>query len=400
MASLVDASSPEGDSPSIRMTEKQLGDFLRIAMGTIAQPDLMKRLGSAVMGAPATERGALVEQVLAREYELIWMEIMGKGHDGASVDKTGLEAVRNEMSKEPYMTVDEWTEYSKTVCGDEEDDPRGDKTLLDILDALDHHVNQNPSPHAAVLTDLWTKVQLMEERLITRAHLKDDEFQRLLSLDETCEKKVKDYGAELWQEIPMSPPQKRVQIIQSIKKAGADALTAKAPNFNELTPSERQTVMESMSLEERDPILRMNALREVMHEMQRMQMIGQQLVQQYISVIPQMDVDQQKAQHDRLQAKAMEVLPEGFMQMTVEEKQKAVNSVRGEKKMPVMKWNSMCMALQILANSSTATKAHGHGHSHGAHEHGHSHGAQEHGHSHGAHGHGHSHGAHGHGHSH
>ena len=173
-----------------------------------------------------------------------------------------------------------------------------------------------------------------------------------------------------------------MQIIQGIKKAGQEALVAKAANFYEITPSERQAVIESMSAEEREPILRVNALQEVMKEMQRMQMIGQQLLQQYLKVIPQMDLAQQKAQHDRLQGKAIEVLPDGFLAMSVQEKQRAVNRVKKEDKMPVMKWNAMCMALQVLANGGGGAQQ-GHGHSHAAHGHGHSHQQHGHGHSHG-----------------
>ena len=47
--------------------------------------------------------------------------------------------------------------------------------------------------------------------------------------------------------------------------------------------------------------------------------------------------------------------------MSVEEKQRAVNTVRKEDKMPVMKWNAMCMALQILANGGVGG-GQGHGH--------------------------------------
>ena len=120
------------------------------------------------------------------------------------------------------------------------------------------------------------------------------------------------------------------------------------------------------------------------NEMQRMQMIGQQLLQQYLKIIPQMDVAQQKAQHDRLQGKAIEVLPDGFLEMSVQEKQRAVNKVKKEDKMPVMKWNAMCMALQVLANGGgMGGSQHGHGHSHAAHGHGHSNQQHGHGHSHG-----------------
>ena len=161
------------------------------------------------------------------------------------------------------MTAEEWEAYSREVCGPDEEDPRGDKTLIVVLEALDYHVNTNPSPHAKVLTQLWSQVQLMEERASLRANLDDANFERMASLDEACETKVREYAESLWEEIPSAEPQARVQIIQGIKKAGQEALVSKAADFNEMDPSARQTVIESMSLEEREPILRMNALRRV-----------------------------------------------------------------------------------------------------------------------------------------
>eukprot|EP00946_MAST-07B_sp_MAST-7B-sp1_P002663 g2663.t1 len=363
------------------MTAKELADVLRLSTVTIAQPQFIRRLGGVVLGAPSSERGALVEQLLAREYALVWRRVIGKDLDGCAVkdgsDADAAAAAASASYAEAYMTAEEWETYSKEVCGPDEEDPRGDKTLLSVLEALDYHVNVQPSPHAKVLAQLWDQVQLMEERAINRAHLDDSEFEKMASLDEACEEKVREYAEGLWEEIPMAAPQARVEIIQGIKSAGKEALVEKAAGFDEMTPSDRQAVIESMSLEEREPILKMNALQEVMTEMQRMQMIGQQLLQQYLRIIPQMDIAQQKAQHDRLQAKAVEVLPDGFLEMSVPDKQRAVNKVKKEDKMPVMKWNAMCMALQMLSNGGVG----GHGHSHGAGGHGHSHGASSQGHS-------------------
>ena len=381
--------------PKPPMTTKELADFLRISTSTLAQPDFIRRLGSIVLGAPSSERGALVEQLLAREYELVWRGATGRDLSGNACDDGDNAADTSALSKttydRPYMTTEEWAAFSKEVCGPDEEDPRGDRTLMLVLEALDYHVNVHPGPHSKVLTQCWAQVQLMEERAVTRAHLEDTDFEKMVALDELCETKVTQYARELWEEIPLAEPQARVQIIQKIRSAGQEALTKKAANFNEMGPSERQAVIESMSAEERDPILRMNALREVMNEMQRMQMIGQQLLQQYMKIIPQMDIEQQKAQHDRLQAKAVEVLPAGFLEMSVQEKQRAVQQVRKEDKMPVMKWNAMCMALQILANGGHGGHGHGHGHGH-RHGHGHGHSHGQHGHSHGQHVHGHSHG--------
>ena len=57
------------------MTTKELANFLRVATTTLASPEFIRRLGGVVLGAPSPERGALVEQLLAREYLLAWQSM-------------------------------------------------------------------------------------------------------------------------------------------------------------------------------------------------------------------------------------------------------------------------------------------------------------------------------------
>jgi len=113
-------------------------------------------------------------------------------------------------------------------------------------------------------------------------------------------------------------------------------------------------VIQDMTAEERKPIIEMNVLNVVVGHMQKMQKMGESMIQQYLQVLPTMDQKQIAIQLEQLRVKAFEVLPDNFVKLSMEDRQIAAMSVPYEKKIPVVKWNAMCAALQIVAHQTSA----------------------------------------------
>ena len=105
--------------------------------------------------------------------------------------------------------------------------------------------------------------------------------------------------------------------------------------------------MNSMSLEERRPVIRMNVLQRVLVESQRTQRDMQSLAQKYMRIVPTMPTSGEDAGNEIRNA-AMDVLPADFLS-GAEEQHDAIQNVPFEKRLPVLQWNTfmqVCSAIQ------------------------------------------------------
>jgi hypothetical protein len=347
--------------------------FLSTATKRLSSPDFLTFLGGHLSKHPMEDRGAIFEQVVAHEYRLLWP-------DSSNIEtEPGIPNDSVPALPDTLLSASEWAKASKianlSAIPPRDADERNDPTLHRVLELLNYYVNEAPDPRATpAIMRAWQQLELIEERAVLRSGLPDSEYNDLLRQDRECDEWGEKCYNDLNAELPKLTPQERVARVKEIQKAGMDALTARAPNFGEMEAGEKQSIIQSIPTEERKPIIKMNVLNVVMMQMQKMQMLGQSMIQQFMQKIPTMTPEQQKQALEGLREKAFEVLPDNFIELNQEERQKAAMSVPFEKKLPVMKWNAMCAALSILANGGGHGHSHGHGQCHGhSHSHGHGH---------------------------
>jgi hypothetical protein len=365
--------SDTADSSSLppTTTPNQLLQFLTAATGRLQSSDFLQFLGSHLSQHPATDRSAVFEQVIAYEYKQLF-------------PRAGDETINDaDTLPDTFLGAAEWSEETKraNLEAQREPDERNDAILHQVLSLLDYYVNEKPDPRITPsILQGWQQLEMVEERIAVRATLPDAEFASMLERDRACDA----YGAECYNTlnitITLMPPQERLTKITAMQQAGMAALMAHAPNFQELEPVEKQQAIQSMPYEERKPVIKMNVLNVVMKQMQKIQILGQRMAQQFMQVIPSMAASQQRAQLAMLQEKAYKVLPDNFPDLSVEKKQQAVMAVPFDQKMPVMRWNSMIQALTMLNQQQRHGGGGGgggaHGHSHNGqpcHVHGHGH---------------------------
>ena len=364
-------------SLSQQCSAKSLLYFLSNATKRLSSPDFVAFLGTHLNQHTFEDRGAIFEQVIAFEYCKLFKDNTTNPTEQTEDNIT----TTTEELRSPLFNAKEWSEESKRANAEAGIDleERNDPTLHKVLALLDYYVNEKPHAQADQILRGWQQLELMEERAALRSSLPDEEFAALLTRDKECDKYGEECYNELNQTLPTLPPQKRLEKAQTIQKAGMAALLKASPNFKDLEPGEKQKVIQDMSSTDRKPVIRMNVLNVVMQQMQRMQMLGQQMIQQFMQLIPKMQPSQQEAQMNMLREKAFEVLPNNFIEMSVEDRQVAAMSVPYEKKLPVIRWNAMCAALQTLMHRQQSGGGGGHGHSHGGKPcggHGNGHGGQ------------------------
>ncbi len=323
--------------------ERALVAFLRQACAACAGAPHLRHLAAACAGRPAADRGAVTEQVLAREYALLWAECclsapLAGGFDAAA----------------PYMDAAAWNAHSKALCGPDDDDPRGDPTLLLLTEALCHYCGgpgSLPAANQRRLEGLWAELQDAEERSFDAAQLDDAALAARAAREETLARLADEYYAELSATVPKLPPQEQRAQIQAIQQAGLAALVAANPDFAALSPDQRQAVVDSLEPEARRPVVRMHQMQRIQLESQRLQSTMQNLAQQYMRIIPTLSPPQIDQQHARLKAKALAVLPDGFDGMSPRAKQEAIMDVPFEHRVVVMRWNAFVQVLTMMQNA-------------------------------------------------
>ena len=370
MASLMSDANQQETSP------QELLQFLANATKRLSSPDFLTELGTHLSQHPMDDRGAVFEQVIAHEYSVLWPKSSSKV-DEEEEEEAKEVPVTNELPT-PLLSAAKWADVSRdaNVAAGREVDARNDPTLHRVLELLDLYVNEKPDPKfTPQILRGWQQLELMEERVVLRSSLPDEQYATFLRRDRDCDEYGEKCYKDLNEDLPLLTPQGRVNRAQEIQKEGMETLLAKAPTFAELEPGEKQKVIQDLTFEERKPVILMNVLNVVMGQMQKMQMLGQNMIQQFIQQIPHMPPAQQKETLEKLRSKAFEVLPDNFIDLTAEERQKAAMLVPYAKKLPVLRWNAMCAALSMLRQRQMGGGG-GHGHTHdgkpcGGHGHGH-----------------------------
>ena len=342
--------------------------FLTAATKRLSSPTFIEELGAHLSKHPMEDRGAIFEQVVAHEYKVIWPT----GDTTNIATEPHLSPTSPPTLPTTLLSASEWTEASTAAnlaaTPPRDADARNDSSLHRVLHLLNYYVNEVPDPQLTPgLLRAWQQLELIEERAVLRSSLPDAEYATLLEQDRDCDGWGEQCYKDLNTEFPTLAPQQRLERAKEIQTIGMAALLKASPNFQELEPGQKQTVIQSIPYEARKPIILMNVLNVVMQQMQKMQMLGQSLIQQFMEQLPTMAPEQRKAVLDNLRAKAFEVLPNNFIELSGAERQKAAMLVPFEQKLPVLKWNAMCAALSIWNSQG------GHGHGHGG-GHGHSHG--------------------------
>jgi hypothetical protein len=338
---------------------KSLLRFLEAARLRLSSPIFMTELGQHLSQHSYADRGAIFEQVVAYEYQRLW-PLEGTNNEqsvGEGTSATAVAAVSESLQLNTLLDASDWAKESKraNLEADREPDARNDSTLHKVLILLNYYVNEQPDTDASPrILRGWQQLELAEERAVLRSNLPDERFADLLQRDKDCDSYGEQCYNKLNVELSNLPPQQRLEKTKAIQDAGMKRLMEKAPNFQKLGPGERQKVIQDMTAEERKPIIEMNVLNVVVGHMQKMQKMGESMIQQYLQVLPTMDQKQIAIQLEQLRVKAFEVLPDNFVKLSMEDRQIAAMSVPYEKKIPVVKWNAMCAALQIVAHQTSA----------------------------------------------
>ena len=313
--------------------------FMRESASSVQTPSFAASLLAALKGQGADDRAALTEQVLARHYVKLWAECVDKV--GAAQLATIEDALRPDVK--PYLSKAAWVAYSKSVCPDDDEAPRGDLTLQKLIAALEHHcadANSETPPEARKqLETLWEEMQKAEDRVLELSRLDDDKLESKVEMDKKVEEIFDaDYKDLIRTLSKMPPPEQRV----AFQKIQQDAEAALGADFGSLGPEEQHAKMNSMSLEERRPVIRMNALQRVLAESQRTQRDMQSLAQKYMQIVPTMPPQVVRMQEMKFRNAAMDVLPADFLSLGAEEQHDAIQNVPFKKDFPFCNGTRSC----------------------------------------------------------